>query len=196
MIGEGGQRMGPVGVQEMIVIFLVALVLFGPKKLPELGKTIAKAVSEFRRAQSDLKATFEKEMRSLEAENEALKEATRQAAIDVSTYSEIDLVGGTSGTYGADTHPADAATDWHGVESGAPTTVSASEVPGAESHGALQNTNAQTSVAEASPPAVHAAEETIARREFQAEEAAAVSAEVQAATHVLHETPLHETQNS
>ena len=37
--------MGPVGVQEMIVIFLVALVLFGPKKLPELGKTIAKAIT-------------------------------------------------------------------------------------------------------------------------------------------------------
>ena len=32
--------MGPVGVPEMVVIFLVALVLFGPKKLPELGKTI------------------------------------------------------------------------------------------------------------------------------------------------------------
>ena len=45
--------MGPVGVQEMIVIFLVALVLFGPKKLPELGKTIGKAITEFRRAQSD-----------------------------------------------------------------------------------------------------------------------------------------------
>ena len=31
--------MGPIGMQEMVVIFLVALVLFGPKKLPELGKT-------------------------------------------------------------------------------------------------------------------------------------------------------------
>jgi len=39
--------MGPVGVQEMMVIFLVALVLFGPKKLPELGKTIGKAITEF-----------------------------------------------------------------------------------------------------------------------------------------------------
>ncbi len=56
--------MGPIGVQEMVVIFLVALVLFGPKKLPELGKTLAKAVTEFRRAQSDLKATFEREMQS------------------------------------------------------------------------------------------------------------------------------------
>ncbi|HEV2200721.1 MAG TPA: twin-arginine translocase TatA/TatE family subunit [Bryobacteraceae bacterium] len=191
--------MGPVGVQEMIVIFLVALVLFGPKKLPELGKTIAKAVSEFRRAQSDLKATFEKEMKSLEAENEALKEATRQTAIDLSAYSNIDLTGGTSGTYGADTHPADAATDWHGVESGAPTTVGASEVPGAESHGALQSSDTQTSVAEAAPPAVHAAGETVARGEVLTSETpapAAVAVEEPAAAYTLHEAPLHETQNS
>jgi len=50
--------MGTLGVQEMIVIFLVALVLFGPKKLPELGKTIGKALTEFRRHSNDLKATF------------------------------------------------------------------------------------------------------------------------------------------
>ena len=62
--------MGPVGVQEMMVIFLVALVLFGPKKLPELGKTIGKAITEFRRAQSELKATFETHMRELEKESE------------------------------------------------------------------------------------------------------------------------------
>ena len=54
--------MGPIGVQEMVAIFLVALVLFGPKKLPELGRTIAKAITEFRRASNDLKATFEREM--------------------------------------------------------------------------------------------------------------------------------------
>ena len=69
--------MGPVGVQEMIAIFLVALVLFGPKKLPELGKTIGKAISEFRRAQSELKATFESHMRELEKEGESIKEVTR-----------------------------------------------------------------------------------------------------------------------
>ena len=42
--------MATIGVQEMVVIFLVALVLFGPKKLPELGKTIGKAITEFRLA--------------------------------------------------------------------------------------------------------------------------------------------------
>ena len=189
--------MGPVGVQEMVVIFLVALLLFGPKKLPELGKTLAKAVSEFRRAQSDLKATFEREMRSLEQENESLKEATRQASIDISGFSDPDLAGGTGGTYGAETHPANAATDWHGVESGAPTTVSASEVPGAESHGSLLEATGHesTSVAEASPPAVHAAEETVARGAVPRTENGAPAAVAEAPASLLLEDPLHETRN-
>jgi TatA/E family protein of Tat protein translocase len=69
--------MGPVGVPEMMVIFLVALVLFGPKKLPELGRTLGKAITEFRRAQSELKATFESHMRELEKEGDSIKQVTR-----------------------------------------------------------------------------------------------------------------------
>jgi sec-independent protein translocase protein TatA len=42
--------MGPVGFPEMLAIFVIALLLFGPKKLPELGRTLGKAISEFRRA--------------------------------------------------------------------------------------------------------------------------------------------------
>ena len=76
--------MGPVGVQEMMVIFLVALVLFGPKKLPELGKTIGKAITEFRRAQSELKATFETHMRELEKESGSIKEVTRSFTNEIS----------------------------------------------------------------------------------------------------------------
>jgi sec-independent protein translocase protein TatA len=182
----------------MVVIFLVALLLFGPKKLPELGKTLAKAVSEFRRAQSDLKATFEREMKSLEAENESLKEVTRQASIDIGNFSDFDLTGASSSTYGAETHPANAATDWHGVESGAPTTVSASEIPGAESHGSLLETTGQasTSVAEASPPAVHAAEETVARGTVARTEKAAPAAVAEAPASLLFEDPLHETRST
>ena len=85
--------MGTVGVQEMVVIFLVALVLFGPKKLPELGRTIGKAITEFRRASNDLKATFEREMHNLEQETASLKEThafveneIRSATIDYSMY--------------------------------------------------------------------------------------------------------------
>jgi TatA/E family protein of Tat protein translocase len=51
-----------------VFIFILALLLFGPKKLPELGRTFAKAMREFRKAQSDLKATFDREMQNLERE--------------------------------------------------------------------------------------------------------------------------------
>lgn len=60
--------MGPLGVGEMAAIFILALLLFGPKKLPELGRTIGKAMTEFRRAQSELKATFDREMSNIERE--------------------------------------------------------------------------------------------------------------------------------
>jgi len=60
--------MGPIGVQEMIAIFIIALILFGPKKLPELGRTLGKALSEFRRAKNELKATFETHLNELERE--------------------------------------------------------------------------------------------------------------------------------
>jgi len=60
--------MGPIGMQEMIALFVIALLLFGPKKLPELGKTLGKALSEFRRAKSELKATLESHMNEIERE--------------------------------------------------------------------------------------------------------------------------------
>ena len=72
-----------VGWQEMVALFIVALVLFGPKKLPELGKTLGKAITEFRRASNELKSTFEREMQSLERENESLKEVTSSYAKDI-----------------------------------------------------------------------------------------------------------------
>src|SRR5688500_19485869 len=70
--------MGPLGLQETIVIFVLALLIFGPKKLPELGKTIGKAMTEFRRASSELKATWDREMTALEREQESMKEQTRK----------------------------------------------------------------------------------------------------------------------
>ena len=72
--------MGPIGVQEMMLIFLVALVLFGPKKLPELGRLLGKGLTEYRRAKSELKSTFETHLRELEREanvEAALKKCQR-----------------------------------------------------------------------------------------------------------------------
>lgn len=67
--------MGPIGVPEMIAIFVIALLLFGPKKLPELGRTLGKAITEFRRASNELKATFESHLSELEKENQSLKQS-------------------------------------------------------------------------------------------------------------------------
>lgn len=59
---------GTIGTPEMIVIFLLALLLFGPKELPQLGRKLGRAMTEFRRASNELKSTFDREMQNLEAE--------------------------------------------------------------------------------------------------------------------------------
>jgi sec-independent protein translocase protein TatA len=131
--------MGTLGVQEMLVIFLVALVLFGPKKLPELGRTIGKALTEFRRASNDLKATFDREMQTLERESIELKETTRQIASDIQSstnidYSSFDLLGEAEPS-----NPGE-----HSQPAHDPSTVGASAVPGAESNGTTATASAES----------------------------------------------------
>jgi sec-independent protein translocase protein TatA len=123
--------MGPVGFPEMVVIFLVALVLFGPKKLPELGRTLGKAIAEFRRAQGELKATFEREMQNLERETGSQKEigAGNQNGYQYDNYN-YDYSSGDAGTYGepygsSATEPDSTVTNT--------STISASATEGAES---------------------------------------------------------------
>jgi sec-independent protein translocase protein TatA len=48
---------------ELIVIFVIALIIFGPRKLPELGRSLGKGINEFKRASNELKHTFEEEVR-------------------------------------------------------------------------------------------------------------------------------------
>ena len=54
--------MGPIGIQEMILILIIALVIFGPKRLPELGRSIGKTLAEFKRASNEIKQNIEKEL--------------------------------------------------------------------------------------------------------------------------------------
>lgn len=67
--------MGQIGLPELMIIFVIALLVFGPKKLPDLGKSLGKALSEFKRATSDLKSSWEEQMRDAEA---GLEEATKE----------------------------------------------------------------------------------------------------------------------
>lgn len=65
------------GAPEIFVIFIVALLLFGPKKLPEIGRNVGKAITEFRRASNELKSTFDREMQNLETETGGKEAASR-----------------------------------------------------------------------------------------------------------------------
>ncbi len=79
--------MGPVGLPEMVAIFVIALLLFGPKKLPELGRMLGKGLSEFRRAKSELKATFETHLQELERETRELKTPLMTSGSNTPDYS-------------------------------------------------------------------------------------------------------------
>jgi|ERR1700683_1203930 sec-independent protein translocase protein TatA len=65
--------MGPVGLPELAVILVIALVLFGPKKLPELGRMLGTAISHFHRVQSEMKAAFDHELQNLELQARSQK---------------------------------------------------------------------------------------------------------------------------
>ncbi len=65
---------GSIGLPELMIIFVLALLLFGPRKLPEIGRGIGRALGEFRRASNDLKRTIEEEVAT-----EDLRQVARDA---------------------------------------------------------------------------------------------------------------------
>jgi TatA/E family protein of Tat protein translocase len=58
------------GFPEMIFIFLLALIIFGPKKLPEIGRQIGRALNEFKRASNEFKSQIESEINNLDVESQ------------------------------------------------------------------------------------------------------------------------------
>jgi sec-independent protein translocase protein TatA len=69
---------GSIGMPELIIIFVIALIIFGPRKLPELGRSLGKSLAEFKRASNELKSTLEEEIR-LDEQRSTL-EASKAAA--------------------------------------------------------------------------------------------------------------------
>lgn len=59
------------GTTELLVILVVALILFGPRKLPQMGRSLGKSLGEFKRASEDFKRQWEKEVALEEREKEA-----------------------------------------------------------------------------------------------------------------------------
>jgi sec-independent protein translocase protein TatA len=68
---------GSIGMPELIIILVIALIIFGPRKLPELGKSLGRSLNEFKRASADLQNTLEQEIRLEEQKEQQAK--TRDA---------------------------------------------------------------------------------------------------------------------
>jgi TatA/E family protein of Tat protein translocase len=150
--------MGPLGWQETVFIFFVALLLFGPKKLPELGRTIGKAMTEFRRASGELKATFDREIKTLEQETDLkeLTEVTNQYQYDTYNYDYSSYEGSNyEGSNGSEHYDSTDST---------PSIASASAPEGAES---LSVDAPVGDLAGVSEPSRYAPEETVARGGFE-----------------------------
>jgi sec-independent protein translocase protein TatA len=66
---------GPIGMPELIVIMVIALIIFGPRKLPELGRSLGRSLNEFKRASNELKHTLDEEIRVEEQRSTERQEA-------------------------------------------------------------------------------------------------------------------------
>ena len=83
---------GPIGMPELLIILTLALIIFGPRKLPELGRSLGKSLGEFKRASNELRNTLDEEIR-LEEERSTrparpAAETPRVAATDASDVTE------------------------------------------------------------------------------------------------------------
>ncbi len=77
---------GSIGMPELIIILVIALIIFGPRKLPELGRSLGRSINEFKKASTDLQNTLEQEIKIEEQKDAATKakqeEKTASAAFD------------------------------------------------------------------------------------------------------------------
>lgn len=64
---------GSIGMPELVIIMVIALIIFGPRKLPELGRSLGKSIGEFKRASNELRNTLEEEIRVEEQREQRAK---------------------------------------------------------------------------------------------------------------------------
>ena len=74
---------GSIGMPELVIILVIALIIFGPRKLPELGRSLGRSLGEFKKASNELRSTLEEEVRVEEQKDQRAKmEAEQTSAID------------------------------------------------------------------------------------------------------------------
>jgi TatA/E family protein of Tat protein translocase len=102
---------GSIGMPELIIILVIALIIFGPRKLPELGRSLGRSINEFKKASNELRSTLEDEIRVEEQRDRttAAASATPPAAtpppVDEATVSRTTPAPAAT-TPGTGTHSA------------------------------------------------------------------------------------------
>jgi sec-independent protein translocase protein TatA len=84
--------LGSLGMPELIVIFVIALIVFGPRKLPELGRSLGRGIAEFKRATNELQSSLEAEI--AHEEKRATQDAAPQAAAPQAEAAPADAKAG------------------------------------------------------------------------------------------------------
>ena len=81
---------GSIGMPELIIILVIALIIFGPRKLPELGKSLGRSLNEFKKASTDLQNTLEQEIKIEEQKENVAKAKAEEATADAAIIKDHD----------------------------------------------------------------------------------------------------------
>ena len=79
---------GSVGMPELLIIMIIALMVFGPRRLPELGRAVGQTINEFKKGANDLRNSVEEEVRREEQRARAAEQAAQAQTVTAETQNK------------------------------------------------------------------------------------------------------------